>query len=129
MARLDIEAHIIIDEATLEAAEDKLLDMCNIPGVECLSWRQVNNTPKVIELDDILTTSGAGWLEDHYTDDQGVEGRTLYECVWIYGLIIDTDGCRIDKDYTRSHYCKPLGLRVWDSKPTEAQMQEAEWHD
>ena len=40
MARLDIEAHIIIDEATLEAAEDKLLEMCDLPGVECLSWRQ-----------------------------------------------------------------------------------------
>lgn len=29
----------------------------------------------------------------------------------------------------RSHYGKRHGLRVWDDKPTEAQRQEAEWHD
>lgn len=84
---------------------------------------------RIVTLSRIFDSLGFGWVEDHYVDDQGVVGLTLEECVWIYGLIIDTDGCRIDKDYTRSHYGKRLGLRVWDSKPTEAQMQEAEWHD
>ena len=84
---------------------------------------------QIVSLSRIFDSLGFGWVEDHYVDDQGVVGRTLYECVWIYGEIIDTDGCRIDKDYMRSHYGKRLGLRVWDSKPTEVQMQEAEWDD
>lgn len=40
MARLDIEAYIIIDAGTLEGAKDKLFEMCDLPGVKCLSWLQ-----------------------------------------------------------------------------------------
>ena len=128
MARLDIEAHIIIDEATLEAAEDKLLEMCNIPGVKCLSWRQVNNTPKVIELDDILTTSGAGWLEDHYLAEDGELRQTLTSCAWIYGFVMEGDGSKIDRSYLRKNYGKASrGLRIWNRKPTDEQRKAVPW--
>lgn len=41
MARLDIEAHIIIEGETLEDAEDKLIEMCQTePDAMLLSWRQ-----------------------------------------------------------------------------------------
>ena len=40
MARLDVDAHIIIEGETLEDAEDKLIEMCYKPGLQLLSWRQ-----------------------------------------------------------------------------------------
>lgn len=127
MARLDIEAHIIIDEATLEAAEDKLLEICNVPGVECLSWRQVDNTPKVIELDDILTTGGAGWLEDHYLTEDGELRQTLTSCAWLRGFVMEDDGCQIERSYLNKKYGKARGLRIWDRKPTDAQRKAVPW--
>ena len=108
---------------------DKDAEVTTIKRPEIDGTQMTDQAAKIVPLSRITGGIGFGWVEDHYTDDQGVEARTLEECVWIYGLIIDTDGCRIDKDYTRSHYGKRHGLRVWDSKPTEAQRQEAEWHD
>ena len=108
---------------------DKNAAIAAIKRPEINEPQMTDQAAKIVPLSRITGSLGFGWVEDHYTDDQGVEGLTLEECVWIYGLIIDTDGCRIDKDYTRSHYGKRHGLRVWDSKPTEAQRQEAEWHD
>ena len=128
MARLDIEAHIIIDDATLEAAEDKLLEMCNVPGVECLSWRHVDNTPRVIELGDILTTSGAGYLEDHYLTEDGELRQTMTSCAWLHGFVTEDDGFMIEGSYLRKNYGKARGLRIWDRKPTDAQRKAVPWN-
>lgn len=131
MVKLDINAHIVIEGETLEDAEDRLIEMCDdAPGVELMSWRdkvQVVDAPRVLTLDEILTTGGAGWLEDHIITDGGVLGQTLTCCAWLHGFVTDADGFHLDGSYLRAHYNKPRGLRVWNLKPTDEQRKAAAW--
>lgn len=88
--------------------------------------------PRVISLDELNTTSGAGWLEvwlEGDPDEGMKEEKFLIECGWCKGNYITDDGDFSIADYIQTHYNKKYGIRIWTAKPTDEQREAVRWDD
>lgn len=88
--------------------------------------------PRVISLDELNTTSGAGWIEvwlEGDPDEGMEEEKFLTECGWCKGNYITDDGDFSIADYIQTHYNKKYGIRIWTAKPTDEQREAVRWDD
>ena len=88
--------------------------------------------PMVMNLDDLLTTSGAGWEESWFREEEGEADEVVLEpCAWCNGHLILESGSNSDLHDERSarYYNRSgNGFRIWrGDKPTDEQREAVKW--
>ena len=88
--------------------------------------------PRVLTLDEFLSTSGTGYLENWFeADEENSEIKYLFECAYIKGNVINIDELGgadySDAEHMVPVYGKPYGMRVWSAKPTPEEQEGTPW--
>ena len=105
----------------LSVAQDRWCETCEL---------MEEKKPRVLTLDEVLTTSGAGWVEIWFSADDNdgePESKELMECAWCKGNYLTTDGDFSDSDYLSNNYNKHYGVRIWSAKPTPEEQEATPW--
>lgn len=113
---------------------DRCQDAENIAiiAIAELISRQPDAVPRVISLDELMNTSGCGYVEAWFEAEPGEgmqEEKVLIECAWCRGSYVTEDGDISNPVYIRGQYNRRYGLRVWSARPTDEQRKAVEWDD
>ena len=107
----------------LRVAQDRWCETCEL---------MEEKKPRVLTLDEFLTTSGTGYLENWFeADEENPEIKYLFECAYIKGNVINIDELGgadySDAEHMVPVYGKPYGMRVWTAKPTPEEQEATPW--
>ena len=85
-------------------------------------------TARLLTMEEVLTTKGAGWIENWFAaDEDEPESFELSEVAWCYGTLAHADGDGTPSEFVEKQYLKKYGMRIWTEKPTEEQRKAVEW--
>ncbi len=90
--------------------------------------RLLDDTPRVLTLDELLNGSGGGWYEFYTTpDEEDPGGFDLTECGYCRGAFIFEDGSNgmIDPE----GYNTMAGCRIWSVRPDDITRTSTPWED
>ena len=93
----------------------------------------LRETPYLMTLHELLTTSGAGWEESRFTGEEGEADEIILEpCAWCNGHLILENGTTAnlhDEQVTETYNKAGGGYRIWrGDKPTEEQRKGEKWY-
>jgi hypothetical protein len=85
---------------------------------------------RVLALDEVLGSKGAGWLENWFeADESEPESFELSEVAWCYGTLAHIDGDVSTEDYVKRWYNRRYGMRIWSAKPTDEEREREKWDE